>query len=265
MPADDVIRLVAALDAPYGLERSVKITQGSLAADRCLLSVGRDALGRDPAARIAEIGRSLGLPPHFAAEVPTALAGADVVHFGYEGAAGRDIHKIYFEYATQVRRAMASPARAPVLVHLAYKWTPGKADKGAVTRYIWAPYRTRGELEQKLQALVPAREAPRANRCALALVARLAALAESGEALLMEVEEPGNPRRSCDLNVYDAELRMKDVADLIDAATADFAIPKARAEAVFEGAGPRMLGHLSAGLGRDGGEFVTIYFGVEAH
>jgi len=265
MPAADVIALVEALKAPYGLEHSVKITQGTLADDRCLISVGRAALGEDAAGELLRMARALDLPRRFADELPAALDGADVVHFGYEAAGGRDIYKIYCEYASSVRRAMASPHRAPTLVHLAYKWTPGKPDSGAVTRYTWLPYGSRIELERRLQDLVPAGEAPRANRCAFALVARIAALAESGEALLLEVEEPGNPRRSCDLNVYDAELRMRDVADVIDTAMTDFAVPRARAQALLDRAAERTLGHLSAGRGRDGEEFVTIYFGVEAH
>jgi tryptophan 7-halogenase len=265
MPAADIIGLVEALKAPYGLERSVKITQGMLADDRCLISVGRSALGEDAGGRLLRMARALDLPARFAQELPAALDRADVVHFGYETVAGRDIYKVYCEYAASARQAMASAARTPTLVHQAYKWMPGEPDSGAVTRYTWVPYDSRIELEQKLGDLVPAEAAPRAHRCAFALVARVPALVESREMLLMEVDEPGNPRRSCDLNVYDAELQMSDVADVIDAALTDFAIPEVRRRATFNPARERMLGHLSAGRGRDGAEFVTIYFGVEAH
>jgi hypothetical protein len=265
MAIADLIHLVETLRAPYGLERSVKITRGALADHRCLISLGRAAFGVAPADRLAQIGRSLGMPETFVRVLPDSLEGADVVHLGYEAAAGRDVYKIYCEYAASVRRAMAGRGPDPVLVHLAYKWTPQRADSAAVTRYTWVPCRSRGELETKLMNLVPADEAPRANRCALALMSRIAAFADSGELLLMEVEEPGNPRRSCDLNVYDAALRMGEIADLLDTVTTDFAVPPARTRAVFDQAADRTLGHLSAGVGRDGQEFVTFYFGVEAH
>ena len=81
----------------------------------------------------------------------------------------------------------------------------------------------------------------------------------------MEVEEPDNPRRSCDLNVYDAGVRMQDISDLIDAALNDFAVPPAQARDDIRSRRRSALGHLSAGVGRDGQEFVTLYFGVEAH
>jgi hypothetical protein len=264
MPADDLIKLVEELRAPYGLERSVKIAPGMLFDDRCLITIHRAALGKLPAERLAEMGRELDIPASFADRLPVALEGAEIVHFGHEGGPGFEVRKIYFEYVAQARRAMAMMGD-PVLVHLAYKWAPRRPDSAAVTRYTWVPCRTRLEAEAKLRALLPESGAPRALRCALSLVSRVAALADSGELRMMEVEEPGNPRRSLDLNVYDAELRLDQIAGLIEAAMRDFAVPQSRALAVFGRAWDLALGHLSAGIGRDGEEFVTIYYGIEAH
>ena len=264
MAATDVIRLVEALRAPYGLERSVKIAPGRLADDRCLISVGRLALGLSPADRLIEIGRALSMPTALDEGLRAGLDGADVVHFGFEAAEDEDVYKIYLEYASQVRQAIAAGSRAPRLVHLAYKWSAMRPDRYNVTRYTWLPCRNRAEIDARLQDLVPAGEAARARRCVTSLLSRTAALAQSGELLLMEVEEPGNPRRSCDLNVYDAGLNMGEIADLVQAALRDFAVPQARAQAVFERVADRALGHISAGLGRDGKEFVTFYFGVES-
>jgi tryptophan halogenase len=265
MPAADLIRLVKTLGAPYGFERSVKLMPGDLADDRCLISLGRAALGNDPARRLVGLGQELGIPKEFENNLPESLDRADIVHFGYEAAAGLDSYKLYFEYAGDTRRAMASPNASPVLVHLAYKWTPSRPNSRVVTRYTWMPCPTRAALEAKVRDLVPGEEAPVALNCALSLISRLARQADSGELLLMEVEEPGNPRRSCDINVYDAGLRMHQIADLFGEVVANYALPEARVRAVFDGAKDRALGHLSAGVGRDGREFVTIYFGVEAH
>jgi tryptophan halogenase len=265
MPAGDLIRLVEDLHAPYGLERSVKITQAALADDRCLISVGRAALGGAPADRLIAIGRALRMPAALADALGAALDGADIVHFGFEATADDEVYKIYLEYASQVRNAMAAGSRTPALVHLAYKWAPERTDSHTITRYTWVPCRNRAEIEAKLQALVPTNESAKARRCVSGLLSRIAGFADSGAVLLMEVEEPGNPRRSCDLNVYDAGLRMAEIADLVETTLRDFAVPQAPAQAVFERAAERALGHISAGLGRDGREFVTFYFGVESH
>jgi tryptophan halogenase len=265
MPADDLIRLVETLHAPYGLERSVKIAPGALFDDRCLISIHRAALGEAPVDRLAEMARELRIPASFAEPLAVALEGADVVHFGHEGGPGFEVRKIYLEYASQTRRAMATMSDAPVLVHLAYKWSPQRPDGAAVTRYTWTPRRTRGEIEAGLRAAMPSSEAPRALRCALSLLSRATAHDQSFLPLMMEVEEAGNPRRSCDLNLYDANLRLSQIVDLIDSTLMDFAAPRSQGRAAFGPARDMALGHLSAGVGRDGEEFVTIYYGIEAH
>jgi tryptophan 7-halogenase len=265
MAAADVVELVKRLGAPYGLERSVKITPEALLDDRYLISIHRSALGISPAERLVAMGRELGMPPSFENALSSSFESADIVHFGYEGGPGDELCKIYLEYASRAREAIAAANRAPVLVHMAYKWSRQRPDSRAVTRYTWAPCRTRQEVESKLHALMPAGEAPRALRCALGLLSRVAPFADSGRLFLMEVEECGNPRRSCDLNVYDAELRVSQIADLLEAAAIDFAVPPPRARAVLDRSRDLALGHLSAGVGRSGEEFVTIYYGIEAH
>ncbi|HKS88259.1 MAG TPA: hypothetical protein VJR70_02345 [Stellaceae bacterium] len=265
MPAEDLVRLVAQLGAPYGMEKSVKIVPGAVLADRCLLSIHRAGLGPAPLDRLIRIGRELEIPAEFADELPRAFDDAEFVHFGHEAGPGFELRKIYFEYAGAARRAIATANGGSVLVHLAYKWPVRGPGGGSVTRYSWVHCRTRHAVEARLRVLLPAAEAPRALRCALGLLDRVAALAEAGRLLMMLVEEPGNPRQSCDLNVYDAGLCLAQVCDVIDAALDDFAVPPSQGTPVFGGAGSVALGHLSAGIGRDGAEFVTFYYGVEAH
>ena len=265
MPAQQLVRLVRELGAPFGLERSLKITRGALDRDRFLLSVGRAAFGHNAEFRLLEMCRALNIPQDFADRFASSLEGADIIHFGYENSAGRAIYKIYFEYASAVRRAMKTAHAAPTLVHLAYKWASDEPENRAVTRYTWIPCPTGEDLQRKLHSLLPAAETPNASRCMTGVLSKVAALIDLRELLLMEVEEPGYPRRSCDLNVYDAEMRVHQIADLVEAAAAGLSAPAAEINAVLNNAANKVLGHFSAGLGRGGREFVTIYFGVEAH
>lgn len=260
MTARDLIGIVEELRAPYGIEKSVKIAEGAVYDDRCLISVHRDALGPEPAARLRRMADAMGIPAKLSGRIEEALAGADIVHFGHEAGGGGCVRKLYFEYADAARRAI--DRQEPALVHLALKWTPG-GDRGAVARYTWSPCRTLAEAEARIDALMPASSAPRARRSALSLLSRITALADAGLPPMMEVEEADNPRRSCDMNVYDCALTVGDVRDLIDATAREFAVSAARVQRAFGAAEQSALGHLSAGLGREGGEFVTFYFGVE--
>lgn len=261
----ELVRRIHDLGAPYGLERSAKFEDGTVLDDRFLVSVHRRAFGASLLERVASIGAAFGMPAEVGRAFSAALEGADIVHFGFEGAAGSETYKIYFEYAERTRAAMAARDPKPTLVHLAFKWDRLRPGGYASTRYVWSPGRTRADIEARLRRLTPPVEAPRAMRCAAALLDRAAPLAQSGGILMMEVEEPGNPRRSWDLNVYDAELSLKDVADLIELVAEDFAAPRRRVEEALSRKGRLPLGHLSAGIGRGGKEFVTFYYGVESH
>lgn len=265
MPAEKPIRLVEELHEPFGMERSVKLAPNAIDDKRYLLSVGRASFGPDPIRRLSRMLDQLGLPGHFAERLPGSLQGADVIHFGYESPDGCDVYKVYFEYASAVRKAMAARTSGEVLVHVAYKWTPSQPGRHAVTRYSWVPCRDTLELRAKIEDLVSATEAPVGQRCVFDVLSRIRPFADRGELLLMKVEEPGNSRRSCDLNVYDAGLQVHQVVDVFGEVAKEFSIPADVVQPIFDRAGDRALGHLSAGAGRDGREFVTVYFGVEAH
>lgn len=270
MPAADLIRLVKGFGHPFGLERSIKISREGLDNDRYLLSVGRPAFGEPPQDKLLQAARTLRVPDAFLEGLKTSVRDADVIHFGYEGANGRSIYKIYCEYASSVRGVMANAKvagakAAPTLVHLAYKWSPDDPNSRAITRYTWIPCQTGDELEKRLRLLLPQDRAPNAHKCIYSLLARIFASADPTDVMLMEVEEPDNPRRSCDLNVYDAQMRVHQVVDLVRAVAAGLSVPQREVEMAFANTANRMLGHLSAGVDRRGEEFLTVYFGVEAH
>jgi hypothetical protein len=265
MTAADPVALVRALDAPFGLERSFKIVPGTLLEDRYLISLHRSALGETAADRLGQMASALGVPHAFGGEIVAGLADADIVHFGYERAGQYPIYKIYLEYASRVRRAQAQNAADPVLVYLAYKWTPDWPERRTLTRYTWLPCRTDAAIAERMRALVSPAEAPRALSCGLDLLARAARRTDPRKLFLMEVAEPDKPRRSYDLNVYRAGLHLDDIADLVEAMAADLAVPQPPIRALLERCGGLDLGHLSGGRGRDGREFVTVYYGVEAH
>lgn len=265
MPAAEILGLVEGLRARFGLERSFKISAGALIDDRYLVSLHRTAFGPEPAARLKAMAIELGMPARRVEAIDAALDGADIVHLGYEGGGADEIFKVYFEYAGRARRAMAAANPEPTLVHLAFKWSRRAGGEGALTRYTWTPCPSFAAIEARLDPLVPEIGAPNARACALALLERVRRDVGAGDIFVMEVEEPGNPRKSVDINVYNAELRLDAIAGLLAEAGRRFDLGAADIGKVIDGRGDRMLGHLSAGIGRGGEEFITIYFGVESH
>jgi tryptophan halogenase len=261
MSAAALMNLIQALAAPYGLERSCKAVPGALEEDRFLVSLHRTAFGGDVAGSLIGMGRKLGAPDAVLEAIGRAEANADIVHLGYEGGA-RATYKIYLEYAGEVRRAQERKADEPVLVHLAFKWMPA-AGSGETTRYTWLPARTHAEIGERVRGLTP--DAPRALACVLEVLARACARVEAEKLFLMQVEEPDNVRCSCDLNLYQADFHLRDIADVLSTLGGELAVPRDRMAALIARCGSLALGHIAGGRGRDATEFVTVYYGVEAH
>ncbi len=174
MSASDLMDQVRRLGAPMGSSGRSRSSPGRCWRTASSSALHRSALGESAADKLLANGqRALGVPQGFRRrDHGRAQADADIIHFGYEGGVGQPTHKIYLEFASRLRRARALNAGDPVLVHLAFKWTPGVPGQRAETRYTWVPCRSEGAIAERLRRLVPPGEAPRALRCGLELVAR---------------------------------------------------------------------------------------------
>jgi hypothetical protein len=76
----------------------------------------------------------------------------------------------------------------------------------------------------------------------------------------LELGESGQPIRAFDLNLYEAGLRVADIARPLSALARRFAILPDDLERLLAIAGPGLLGHVSAGESRRGAGFLTVYF-----
>ena len=79
----------------------------------------------------------------------------------------------------------------------------------------------------------------------------------------VEGEEEGSTRRSFDVRLYEADLKIGEVVGDLVKARDLFAVPTDRFDRLIEIIGGKTLGHISAGTGRDGREFLTIYYDAE--
>ena len=79
---------------------------------------------------------------------------------------------------------------------------------------------------------------------------------------MLEVEEAGSVRQSFDLNLYDLEQTVTQWADLIRQTWQLQQPDNQPVETFLQTHGDKVLGHVSAGTGRDGQVFFTLYFGV---
>jgi hypothetical protein len=78
--------------------------------------------------------------------------------------------------------------------------------------------------------------------------------------IFLEVTEEKNPRKSLDINVYDAGLRLRELDGILDKACRGFSVPPEGFQKHFERIQDGILGHVGGGVDRTGRDFVTIYF-----
>ncbi len=246
---------VRALSRSFGLERSFKLAPGGVRDDRVIFGLRRDQLERG--ALLASC-RALGMPDAYVSQLDAALPEANTVGFGFEGGA----YKVYLEFWNALRQRLAREPRnvEPATLFLGFKWPVAADGAGAVARYICYPLLSLAAIAARLRALYDAPEASPSLPAALAIL-ELAArrIGKDDSFVYVEAAEEGNPRKSFDLNLYKARLAVSELAAPLSGLARRYgAAPPADLFALA-----RQLGHISGGRGRDGEDFLTVYYEIE--
>jgi hypothetical protein len=243
---------VRALATGFGFEKSFKLARESLREDRVIFGVRR-ALAAPEA--LLEACRDVGMPRPYLDAFARELGEANTVGFGYEGGGRGGVYKVYLEFWDRLRqRVLREPAnRAPALLFLGFKWEAGEGGQTALARYTCHPLLPVRGILARLETLYETRgDSPSlgAARTIVALAAQ--GIGGNDSFVYVEAEEEGNPRKSFDLNLYKAGLRVRDLLPALSTLGREYSIAEAELDRIGTQAGGRALGHLSGGLGRDG-------------
>jgi tryptophan 7-halogenase len=248
------------LDVPYQYERSFRLAQGSLQANRFLASINRADLGDSARERALAVAQALGMPATALAAAHERFHDAHCLHFGFEAGDAGLMCKLYLERQVPTDEVVrAASLGEGVLLHLAYKWLiDGSAH--VVTRYDWFPGLSPQGMDARMRAVYGAQ----ADGEAAAIACATLALAAAREPALqyLEVHEPDNGRRSFDLNLYDAGLQVRDLLPLLLRMRDLYGIRPGQFQALVDQIRHRALGHLAGGMHRDGRDFFNVYYGV---
>jgi tryptophan 7-halogenase len=258
-----LMRLVSALGVPFEHERSFRLSEGELLANRFLLTVDRDRIGEGRIERVLAICRELGLPSSLERDIAGHFDHARSVHFGFEAGAGSMLCKLYLERelsAGDLERARADAQ--PIALHLAFKWNvlgPGHV----VSRYLWHPALSMTGIEERLGVIYTVGRQDVSLDIARAILRFAASRTQPERLQYLEVLEDENDRRSFDLNLYPAGLQVKDIQHLLSRMRAHYGIRPGQFQALFDQVKAKTLGHVAGGVHRNGRDFFNIYYGVE--
>ncbi len=246
--------VLATLSFPFIEERSIKVSPGRVSADRLLLSFVGRSLDPDRKASLLSISRQLGLSRDDAGQLVDLVDHAETVHFGADN--DRDVAlKIYLEFPLGARPPGLLP---PDTVFFAVKWVPGRRATFSIYRDL-PDVRAASTIREVAQALTLS---PVLRDFLDSVLAGAVSNAPDYGFPTMEVVDVGTPRRSIDVNLYGASVRVAAQQVALGRLAQGLAIPAASLAAALPAAGDPFLGHVSLGHGRDGEPFATIYFGA---
>jgi tryptophan 7-halogenase len=260
-----LMRLVGNLGVPFQHERSFRLADSELAANRFLLTINRDDIGEGQLQRVLAIGRQLGMPASVEPDIAQHFGFARCVHFGFEAGGSGTLCKLYLERtfdAADVARAKTE--NQPFPLHLAYKWnvtTPGHV----LSRYMWYPALALEEIEARLAKIYEPSGQDVSFDIAKAVLRSAASNTPAERLLYLEVMEDENDRRSFDLNLYEAHLQVKHMQHLLSRMRVHFGVRPGQFQALFDQIKSKALGHIAGGVHRNGKDFFNIYYGVEGY
>jgi tryptophan halogenase len=260
--AEMLMRGVSALDIPYQYERSLRIARETLLANRFLLTMNRADLGEQALEQCLNIGRSLSMPVSLQQQVAERFDEAVCVHFGFESGTDGIVCKLYLERSISDKERTTAVARdESVLLHLAYKWAVD-SDMSVLTRYFWYPQSPLETIRDRISAILSPEEDKGAAVFALRALDVAVTRVDANQLQYLEVVEEENERHSFDLNLYEADLQVKDLQPELNNLRDYFDLRRGHFQAIYDQISQHSLGHIAGGVHRNGQEFFNIYHGV---
>lgn len=262
---DRLIELVRNLGVHYGIENSFKLFDGTVLANRFLIGFKKDTILGDPRGPLADVCRGIGMPEACLAEFCEKLPEANIVLFGYEESETNSVYKAYLEFGNQFDKVVLGNPQKPegLLIHLGFKWNAVKSSAHTTANYFCYPSFSVETILQKLSDVFYEGGHRPSFDIAKGIVELAALRMRPDEFLYTEVTEANNPRRSFDINMYMANLRMRDLYPLLSRTFRHYRIPEETFQHLYDRMKMRIFGHLSGGVDRAGRDFLTIYHGVK--
>jgi hypothetical protein len=262
-----LFHLIKNLNVEYGFERSFKISEKTLLGNRFLFTISKHSIRQDPPERILNICRRMEMPKKLFEVFNKNLPSANYVHFGFEEDKKSYIYKAYLEFWTDRENEIKNrPNRLdPFLVHLGFKWDVSEPARCVVSRYTCYPSLSVEKILERI-AKVFDRERYRAPLEIARSIVGLASTRISHDKIFhVDVEEENNPRKSFDMNMYSAKLRLEELYPLLLDMCRHYSIPPEEFHILYDQFKTKVFGHLSGGIDREGKDFLTVYYGVEGH
>jgi hypothetical protein len=257
-----LFRVMDELRVPHMYERSVRLTEGALAANRFLLSLNKQSIQGDFRETALRLCDRIDMPAALRELARQHVGKARAIHLGFEGDE-RVLFKYYIEYDAAAQEASRETPEAPATLHVALKWDTANPAIAVVSRYLLYPALSEAQIVERMANIYRAAGNEQSLEIARGALEVACSRVEAEELQYLEVVEDGNERRSFDLNFYDAGLLVKDLQAPIAQMRQRFAIKPGQFQALYDQIKAQTAGHLAGGVHRNGKDFFNVYYGVQ--
>jgi len=260
-----LFELVTALNVETALEHSFKVCGGCLLENRFLLAIGRQGTDNPLDEKVSEICAHLDMPADFVRAFTRLLPDANHIYFGFEEDGKTSLYKVYLEFRDRAEeriKAGVSPV-TPLLLHLGFKWDESDNRRKATTRYEWYPSLPVRDIMARLPAMLVRRPGHDSLAVAEAIIGLASERLDPRDVQYVEVTEEGNRRKSFDVNMYKAGVRLEELQPFLVRLAEYYGLDLDEFRLFCERIGSKKFGHLAGGIDREGRDFMTVYYGVE--
>ncbi len=242
-----------------GTEASIKLSARGICGDRFLAAIERSCIDWD---RFHSLCVAMQLPEENLAPLRAAFNEANQVGFGFEAEQSRVVYKLYFEFWDRLVREIRTDPRnvTPRPLHLGLKWEPAAPSRVITATYTCFPLLSISGILSRLSAF-PGSDAV-SIQTTRRIIDRAAPQLRNDSFIYLEAGEESTARRSYDVNLYKAKCRVNPMMDLLDAARAGYGLPE-QATRHLETAAEQLLGHIGGGQGRNGDDYLTVYYEID--
>jgi flavin-dependent dehydrogenase len=263
--ANLLFELIDGLSVDYKFERSFKMFQKNLLGNRFLFILPEKAIKQDLHEKVLDICKRINMPESFLQAFNENYPDAGCVDFGFEEDERSSVYKVYLDLgAEKVKQIKAESDKCkPFLLFLGFKWDALDNTKCYLTKYTWYPYLPFENILEKLASVFEHGEYGKPFEIANAFLDIISRRISHEDVRYLEVTEENNQRRSFDINVYKAELQLKEVYPLLARIYQHYSIPEKKFHAFYNQMRTRILGHISGGINREEKDFFTLYYGAE--
>lgn len=254
--------LVKDLSVKIGFERSFKVFDKTLLADRFLMGFLRKSIRRRPNECVLDICRKIDMPLNFQEKFREDLSAANIVLFGFERNEKSRIYKAYLEFTDKIEASLQKNPEAPepVEIYKSFKWDLADASQKAETLYTCWPALNSAAIMARVARIFQSPENAGALEIVKGIVDAAATRIAVAELYYFEAEEEDSPRLSFDINFYKANLQMAEIYPSLMEIVQYYGVSQEKFYFLYDAVKTAKFGHLAGGTDREGRSFLTVYF-----